>query len=526
MPKKSCEMAAKKAVPRFHPRASGMKPATVSHGGAGRATERSGLLEAGPSGTSDTTSASCSDFTVNELLELGGGFGRYQRLLMATLCFWYALGSTTTLLPIFLLPELQESWSLEPVHFALIESGFFAGNMIGLLVGGGVSDVYGRRYAFRLGFGMVLAASALTFLAAHVPLLVVARLLTGFGYGFAQSCFVLLLEFCCTASQRTSADVVINVGGWAAGMLWLTGVAYALQWLSWRALIVALLPAAFVGFALTQLLESPRYHVARGNSAKALEGLREVAAFNGRPLPPSARLQLPSACTSTGGVLSAAMQLLHPSLRRRTVLLTASWVGSTCSYYGVTLWQLDFGGGLYLQNALGAALEIPAFVLMKVLADRCGRRVCWSVFLVAITTSLMLLSTLPGESLEGVLGTCLALVARMSASGASTIAWLATSEQYPTSCRNVGVGYGASCGRFGSILAPIVVNLLPQPGVWLGFICALSTACVLLLSESRGVAPPETIGTAASDRSRREDEGEAAAAPPRPDAPLQKPSDV
>ena len=72
----------------------------------------------------------------------------------------------------------------------------------------------------------------------------------------------------------------------------------------------------------------------------------------------------------------------------------------------------------------------------------------------------------------------------------------------------------------------IVVNLLPQPGVWLGFICALSTACVLLLSESRGVAPPETIGTAASDRSRREDEGEAAAAPPRPDAPLQKPSDV
>ena len=139
----------------------------------------------------------------------------------------------------------------------------------------------------------------------------------------------------------------------------------------------------------------------------------------------------------------------------------------------------------------------------------------------------MLLSTLPGESLEGVLGTCLALVARMSASGASTIAWLATSEQYPTSCRNVGVGYGASCGRFGSILAPIVVNLLPQPGVWLGFICALSTACVLLLSESKGVAPPETLGGApGSEQSRREGGEAGSTAPPRPDAPLQKPSDV
>ena len=31
----------------------------------------------------------------------------------------------------------------------------------------------------------------------------------------------------------------------------------------------------------------------------------------------------------------------------------------------MTLWQLDFGGGLYLQNALGASLELPAYALMK-----------------------------------------------------------------------------------------------------------------------------------------------------------------
>ena len=131
-------------------------------------TERTTLLETGPSCDSGASTVAIAS-TVDELLELGGGFGRYQRLLMATLCFWYSLGSTTTLLPVFLLPCVQESWSLEPVHFALIESGFFAGNMMGLLVGGGVSDVFGRRYAFRLGFGMVLVASALTFFASGVP---------------------------------------------------------------------------------------------------------------------------------------------------------------------------------------------------------------------------------------------------------------------------------------------------------------------------------------------------------------------
>ena len=54
----------------------------------------------------------------------------------------------------------------------------------------------------------------------------------------------------------------------------------------------------------------------------------------------------------------------------RTTLLTIAWVGSTCSYYGVTLWQLDFGGGLYLQNALGASLELPAYSSATVCYDR------------------------------------------------------------------------------------------------------------------------------------------------------------
>ena len=90
----------------------------------------------------------------------------------------------------------------------------------------------------------------------------------------------------------------------------------------------------------------------------------------------------------------------------------------------MTLWQLDFGGGLYLQNALGASLELPAYALMKarrrsaparpalapptpgprpalapplptpllprlsppqVLADHLGRRACWASFLCTIT---------------------------------------------------------------------------------------------------------------------------------------------
>ncbi len=53
------------------------------------------------------------------------------------------------------------------------------------------------------------------------------------------------------------------------------------------------------------------------------------------------------------------------------------------------------------------------------------------------------------------------------------------------------------CGRFGSILAPIVVNLLPAPGVWLGAICFISTVCVLLLQETRGSPVDEHLADGA-----------------------------
>ena len=42
---------------------------------------------------------------------------------------------------------------------------------------------------------------------------------------------------------------MINVGGWATGMMWLTLVAYALQDQPWRWLIISLLPAVPVAAA-------------------------------------------------------------------------------------------------------------------------------------------------------------------------------------------------------------------------------------------------------------------------------------
>ena len=67
------------------------------------------------------------------------------------------------------------------------------------------------------------------------------------------------------------------------------------------------------------------------------------------------------------------------------------------------------------------------------------------------------------------------LLARLGAAGAATISYVAAAEQFPTTCRSIGVGYGASCGRFGSMGSPFIL-LLPGAQLVLAAVSAASAA--------------------------------------------------
>ena len=199
----------------------------------------------------------------------------------------------------------------------------------------------------------------------------------------------------------------------------------------------------------------------------------------------------------------------------------------------VALNPLSLGSAdLYAQNALSALLEAPAYLLMAC-ADSFGRRRTWACFLIVAALPLLFLDhlsnrplpsmspasrtspppysspnvssaapppPLPGRHYQPLAAapgmvwvvTLLSLLARFGATGASAIAYVAAAEQWPTTCRNLGVNYGASCGRVGSIISPFAV-LLPSPSVALGVVGAAAALAVLALPETAGQAIPDTI---------------------------------
>ena len=147
------------------------------------------------------------------------------------------------------------------------------------------------------------------------------------------------------------------------------------------------------------------------------------------------------------------------------------------------LWPLALGDGLYASALLGALVELPAYAIMTPLGDALGRPRAWAAFLFATSASLIALG-LAGAS--STVAPALMLLARFGGGGASTICYVAAAEAFPTSCRSLGVGYGACCGRVGSMLAPLLLHLAPAPSIIFGALGVGCCAVVLALPDTTG----------------------------------------
>ena len=351
--------------------------------------------------------------TIDEVLAHAGGLGRYQRRMLLHTGGGFFVSSGSLLLPTLLYPRLEDEWApaFSKEAKVVLDSVFFLGNTLGLLAFGPVGDHLGRRPAVNASLVMLIVAGAACFACSGVVALGLARFCVGFAVGgVLNASFVLQVELA-SPDRRIAVKVFLSAVGWVSGALWLTLVAYCVRdapW-PWMGLYLAPTVPLLLANALC-LAESPRYLLAKGRHADAGAQLAQLAQTNGRPLPPRLRaLQPPPSPPPSRGegsvqrVYTRVMELFHPSLRRRTLLVGLAWFGSTCCYYGVSLGAslpLASDGDAFKQNFLANLLEAPAYTLM-LCADRFGRRRTWAAFLLVAAVALILLAAVQREAPHG-----------------------------------------------------------------------------------------------------------------------------
>lgn len=416
----------------------------------------------------------------------------------------------------FILPEIGPVTDVEK---GALSAAVFVGMLVGGLVAGSASDVWGRK---PLLVGCLAVNALFGLLSAFSPgwqVLATLRVLAGVGVGGSiPGVFTLFVEY--LPVRRRGFYISIVAFHWMLGTIYAAGAAWVIIGVlgaSWRifAAVCAIPAGAAALLTLFVLPESPRYSFVKGDWAACSATLRLMARWNRVP-PPAALLQLPAEAAGEPGVgddgpavpisprrgggpaavagggkgrsrrrccsltefragaaeawrqmREQARDFVSPSLRRTSLLLLAAWFALSFGWYGLVLWiptlfkQADVEMSVYQDSFLVAAANLPGNIVATALMDVVGRKALMNYSLVGACLCTVFFAVAKSEAL---VVTAACLLNAVSVGCWNALDCLST-ESFPTRLRTSSMGFLAASGRVGSIVGQFVFGAMVSVSV-------------------------------------------------------------
>lgn len=213
-----------------------------------------------------------------------------------------------------------------------------------------------------------------------------------------------------------------------------------------------------------------------------------IASSNGKNLPSNVLLVLDEEATSSSSATTtnnassydqpntkeplenkeplsgSVMDMIRSPITRIRLILAVS-LNFLCAvvYYGLSLNVVNLKTNLYMNMALNAAVEIPAFATTAVLLDRFGRKpmaigTMWFSGFFCLMGILM-------RKIKVVRMVC-TILGISGIAGTFNLLYIYTAELFPTVVRNTALGCASQGSEMGAVLVPILVSM----GGWLPFV--------------------------------------------------------
>ncbi|KAJ8716704.1 hypothetical protein PYW07_003331 [Mythimna separata] len=381
-------------------------------------------------------------------------------------------------------------WNLvcDKAHLtSLAEVMFLIGVGVGGVVGGWISDRFGRK---RILMSMMVAQSSLAILSLLVRSFVqyvVVRLVMGFvSVSVVYAAFVLSVEL--VGGKWVTIAGVCNFFWLPLAYLIVTLLSLLMP--DWRDLQLSLSVPGCLLLALWFVLpESPRWLLSMGKTQEAKVILEKAAKINKREMPSDIDKLLMLQKTQETTELPSVMMLFRGALRKRTICLFLSWFCMTIAYYGLLLNIGNFNlGNLHVTSIILAVVEIPAIAISIPILLKAGRRI--PIFISMLVCGLACIAS---ELLsiafkdEWIMIACL-MIGKFAIGSTNMMMPIFTVELYPTVVRNLGVGASQIAAGLALICIPYLWRLTMindhLPMVTIAALAAVGGGIVLLLSDT------------------------------------------
>jgi AAHS family 4-hydroxybenzoate transporter-like MFS transporter len=364
----------------------------------------------------------------------------------------------------FVAPVLAAQWHIDLALLGPVFAAGLAGLMIGALAFGSAADWIGRKPALivsTLIFGIFAGATAY---ATSTGGLLALRFLTGIGLGGAMPNIIALTSEYTPKRVRATAISLMFCGFPLGAVLGGLLAAWIIPGWGWPFvfLLGGATPLAMVPILALLMPESARFAVVRRRSQRAV--LATLAAI-------APHADTAGATLEVGEQAASGLPVKQLFTERRcftTLLLWIVFFASLLVLYLLVNWlpSLLYRSGVPLQRAIVATVLLNAggivgAIVLGRLIDRFGP--IWILAGAYALTSIATAALGPSSSTTPAL-LAVVFVAGFGVIGGQICMNAFAAAIYPTAIRSTGVGWALGVGRLGSILGPVMGELLIAKG--------------------------------------------------------------
>mmetsp|Transcript_35919 Transcript_35919/g.81066 ORF Transcript_35919/g.81066 Transcript_35919/m.81066 type:complete len:476 (+) Transcript_35919:109-1536(+) len=365
---------------------------------------------------------------------------------------------------------LQHEYDVSALDRSLMVSAVFVGVTIGGLLGGIAGDRYGRRPAVLSSYFFVGLFGTLCCLAPGLYSMIFMRFLLGISFGVGvPSGMALLVEFLPT-NRRDAVNNIVFAFFPLGEMFAALGCMFFMPTLDkgdWRPLCVWAAVPAYILFpiALLTIRESPRWLQINRRFPEAQEAL----AWLGKEESPT-EICTPREMQPLGSAGERLRRMFDPDLRATTLGFCYFCIIANFLYYGQSYAQAQTFGGIegsmdFVSPAgqllISCAFELPGSLVAAVLIQSPWgySRSLQAVLAVTFILCIMLITV--DYQLYAVFVPA-SYVMKGVSSSFFVFTYVVMATVFPTSVRNIALGFCVSVGRIGSISAPIIFELVGE----------------------------------------------------------------
>ena len=401
---------------------------------------------------------------------------------------------------------LREAFHLSNLMLGIVTSLALAGAAIGAGFAGTLSDRFGRRPILISTACVFVVGGLVSAFAPVLSILLLGRLLVGFGIGGASMLTPLYLAEIAPARERGAlvsfSQLAVTVGILVA---YLVGYAFAASG-SWRWMLgLGAVPGVILGFGMLFLPETPRWLAGHGKIDEARSALKRLR-NKGTDIEPEMR-QL-RADLKPGVKTLPTSRLGHRAARLPLIVgiglaIFQQVTGvNTVIYFAPVIFQasgLSSASAAILATAGIGAVNVGMTIVAIWLVDRVGRRPLLLGGLAGMGISLCLLATAfllgKGTYLGYMTAASLALYVGCFAVGLGPVFWLLVSEIFPLAIRACGMSAATIANWTSNLIVALtflnLTDVLGRPGVFLLY-AALTFAALafayVLVPETKGLS--------------------------------------